>query len=296
VTILYTGINPRYQAFNWLPDGLNVMYSAAGFWDTTRKRIRDGRFLNRVGLRFLDCGGFTLLNRHGDYPFMMAAYANIVARLKPHYYASMDYPCEPEITRSLALTSNRERIAATVANAQRLTAEFEMMLPDSTLVPVVQGWTLDEYKHCLDLYHAAGVIRPYMAIGSMCTRSNNRELARIIPALHEYAMEAGAHWLHFFGLKMSPVTMELDRYIYSRDSAAVLFANSADIKARWGGRFPRTAAHKREAFGYFFRRASEAELMHDTAVACPDCYSLKVVPATDEFPERACADCGCVRE
>lgn len=203
-----------------------------------------------------------MLNRYGDYPFSMGAYANIIAYLRPDYYASMDYPCEPEITRSLALTSNLERIRATVANARMMADDYEAMLPGVEMVPVIQGWTLDEYKTSIDLYGRSGMIRPYMAVGSMCTRSNDRELERIIPSLHDYASQAGVKHLHFFGLKMSPVTIDLSGYIYSRDSAAVLFANNAETKRRWGGRFPRTQEQKKEAFSMWFNRAVSAGLIY----------------------------------
>lgn len=293
MTYLFIGINPRYQWFSWLPDRLNVMYSAAGFWDNDQGELRTRNYFTG-GMRWLDCGGFTLLNTYGDYPFSMGAYANMVARLRPHYYATMDYPCEPEITRSLGLSDNATRIEATVENARRMLVDYEPMLPLATAVPVIQGWTLDEYIHCLDLHIATGTARPYMAVGSMCTRANDAELLGIVPKLHAYAAAAGVQRLHFFGLKMSPVTAQLEPYIWSRDSAAVLFANDQETKARWGGRWPRKKAHRREAFSLFFERAWAQELVYDLGHddMCPVCHSYQINHPCEEFPEFACANCG----
>jgi hypothetical protein len=293
-TYLFTGINPRYQWFPWLPDGLNVMYSAAGAWDETAQRFNPRKFMPGTHGRWLDCGGYTVLNRYGDYPWSAAAYANLVAILRPDYYATMDYPCEPDITRALRLATNEERIQATVANAAAFAQEYEPMIDGPQLVPVIQGWTLDEYLYCLHLYQEADMIREYMAVGSMCTRSNDEQLKEIVPALYEAARRAGVFRLHFFGFKMSSVLDGLQPYIYSQDSAAVYIANTRKVKERWGGRYAKTKAHKQEAFDIFFDRARDLRLTispKDTAV-CPCCHSYDIHPPTHSYPAFACAECG----
>jgi hypothetical protein len=32
-SLFFIGLNPRWQMYKFLPRGINVMYSAAGFWD-----------------------------------------------------------------------------------------------------------------------------------------------------------------------------------------------------------------------------------------------------------------------
>jgi len=293
-TYLFTGINPRYQWFPWLPDGLNVMYSAAGAWDEREQRFKPRKFLPGTYDRWLDCGGYTVLNKHGDYPWSMAAYANLVAILRPDYYATMDYPCEPSITRSLHLETNEARIQATVANAVAFASEYEPMIDGPQMVPVIQGWSLDEYLYCLRLYQDAGLIREYMAVGSMCTRSNNEQLKEIVPAVYDAARRAGVSRLHFFGFKMSSVLDGLQPYIHSQDSAAVYMANTKTVRRRWGGRYAKTKAHKQEAFNIFFERARNLRLTispADTAV-CPQCHSYEICPPTHSYPAYACAECG----
>lgn len=251
MSIFFIGLNPRWQNYKWLPDKLNVMYSAAGFWNNGSWRRR--KYLPKSGIRWLDSGGFTLLNLYGKYPFSIIAFMNLVAFLNPHYYASMDYPCEPDISRQLDLMSNAERIKATVANAIAMT-EWESHVRGK-LVPVIQGYTLDEYRQCIDLYHKLGTIREYMAVGSMCRRISNAELHNLIPGITDHARQASVKRLHFFGLKLSESLRDLSEFIWSRDSAVALDDYDPELrKLRGGRRWPVGQDEKKQAFHIFLNR------------------------------------------
>ncbi len=256
----FIGLNPRWQMYKFLPSKINVMFSAAGFWDNANGEWRRGaKFKSTFGLRYLDSGGFTLLNQYVDYPFSTINLANLIARLRPHFYVPKDYPCEPEISRSLGLMTNVQRIKATVANAVEL-AEWESQLPGQ-MVPVIQGYTLREYLHCLHLHREAGTIRDYMAVGSMCRRINDRELGRLIPGIYCAAQRLGCTKLHFFGLKLSPSLKIYNEMIYSRDSAVAMDSYSNEVRAKRGGRrFPRGQEEKRQNFEMFLGRLDELGL------------------------------------
>lgn len=238
--------------YKFLPDKLNVMFSAGGFWDNEKKEWRRGaKFKPFFGLRWLDCGGFTILNQYMDYPFSTVNLANLIARLKPDFYVPKDYPCEPEISRSLGLMSNKERIEATVDSALKL-AEWEGQLK-GVMIPVIQGYSLDEYLHCLELYNSRGLIRDYMAVGSMCRRISNDELKKLIPGVYQAASNLGCQKLHFFGLELSKKLEPFRDMIYSRDSAAIFFGDK-----KWQGRrFPRGQKEKKEGFDLFLGRLRE---------------------------------------
>lgn len=264
MSLFFVGLNPRWQQFRWLPETLNIMYSAAGFWDGNSWRRKF--FFRQRGLKWLDCGGYTLLNKYGEYPFSPVAYANLVATLKPNYYASMDYPCEPNISRSSNLAENSERIAATVKNAACM-IELEIHNPDARLVPVIQGYSLDEYLYCIDLHAQAGTIREYMAVGSMCRRVSNQELHKLIPAIAERSMQAGVKQLHFFGLKLDPALLDLSQFIWSRDSAVALDAYDPKLRAERGGRrWPKGPQEKRAAFESFFSRLDSMGLQYARSI------------------------------
>jgi hypothetical protein len=255
--LFFMGLNPRWQQYKFLPAGLNVMYSAAGFWDGHEWRRR--KFQKRVGLKWLDCGGFSLLNLYGEYPFSIVNYANLQAFLQADYYATMDYPCEPEISRQLGLMTNEERIRATVENALVL-MEWEGQLP-GRLVPVIQGYSLDEYRDCISLYERARAIREYMAVGSMCRRISTEELNRLIPGIYSAAAQAGVRRLHFFGLKLSPDLVPLSQFIWSRDSAVAMDSYSPELRRQRGGRrWPRGQAEKKAVFEEFLSRINDLGL------------------------------------
>lgn len=235
------------------------MFSAAGFWDNGE--WRKDKFPVSCGNKFLDPGGFTLLDKYEDYPFSVENFANLVARTRPHCYATMDYPCEPEINRSCSLASNKDRITETVANAIRL-AEYENELPGQ-LVPVIQGYSLEEYLSCIKLYQRFGMIRSYMAVGSMCRRISNGELHRLIPGIYYAAKSAGCERLHFFGLKLSSSLNDLSYYIYSRDSAVALDDYDPVLRAiRGGRRWPKGQQEKKKVFERFLERVETMGLVY----------------------------------
>jgi len=259
-TIFYTGLNPRWQMYRFLPDGLNVMFSAAGFWNGYD--WRKARYPKNAGLKFLDPGGFTLLSKNDDYPFTIAAFLNLVVRLRPDHYATPDYPCEPEISRGM-LRTNTERIHATVENA-RLVADAHQMTGynSGAYMPVIQGYTLSEYKYCIERYADAGLLTNYMAVGSMCRRLSSAELHTLIPGIAEYARQGNVTRLHWFGLKISPDLVDLREFIYSQDSAVALDAYDADLREQRGGRrWPRGQAEKKAAFMSFLGRVKDIGLV-----------------------------------
>lgn len=198
--------------YKFLPRGLNVMYSANGFWDDDEKGWRKGKkFKKSFGIRFLDCGGYLMLLKYGFFPFSVVNYANLIVYLRPHFYATMDLSCEPSLVdqAKAKIKTVTDRIEATVANAAEL-ARWESQLPGQ-MIPVIQGYTLDEYLYCLRLHEAAGTIRDYMAVGSMCQRTSGEELGRLIPGIRYAAQKLGCTKLHFFGLKLSPALTISDR-------------------------------------------------------------------------------------
>lgn len=291
----FTGLSPRWNYAPWIAPGTHIMYSAAAFWQADKQAWRRRPYPKQTGMRWLDTGGYLLLNKYGRYPFSPDNFANLVSQLQPDFYGTPDYPCEPDISRGLrGLMSNEERIKATVEQAVKL-AELEPLLGRRPqMVPIIQGYSLDEYIYCLDLYKNAAMLRPYMAVGSMCRRANSPELLAILPRLHDYAESLGVHALHLFGLRLTCQVQAVAGHIWSQDSAAVFYAPDKETKEAWGGRFPRTLAQKESAFLFFWARVAGSELIwrDNQAGTCPACGGFQVVPPIEEFPEWGCADCG----
>jgi hypothetical protein len=85
------------------------------------------------------------------------------------------------------------------------------------IIPVLQGWTLDDYLAHADAYHRAGIdlaAEPVVGLGSVCRRQATSEIGAIVDRLHAEGIR-----LHGFGVK----TDGLARYSYglaSTDSLA----------------------------------------------------------------------------
>jgi hypothetical protein len=80
---------------------------------------------------------------------------------------------------------------------------------------VLQGWELDDYLRCVELYESVGVDldrEELVGLGSVCRRQNTAEAARIVRALDGLP-------LHGFGMKTSGLAVYADA-LASADSMA----------------------------------------------------------------------------
>jgi len=166
---------------------------------------------------FIDSGGYSFFRKWGEYPFSLEKYlefVDIISDLYPlELVAIRDYPCEPDINRQHILT-NKERIEKTVSNA----VECFQSEGNYPWIPVIQGYTIEEYLYCVDLYKDVGIPLDYIAIGSICSRKGNlHTIRRIIRSIYERTKAK----IHAFGLSLvylkDPIIFNL---LFSSDSAA----------------------------------------------------------------------------
>ena len=196
----------------WRPD-VNVPL----FVSHRRLKRRKRQFPGALGPWALDSGGFTELNMHGRWVTSEAEYVDAVYRYVDEighltWAAPMDWMCEPFVVEKtgLSVEAHQER---TVENYLSLRA----MAPDLPFIPVLQGWTLDDYLACIGIYILAGVNvtkLPLVGIVSVCRRQNTSEVDHIVSTI-----AAGGVALHGFGVK----TVGLSRYasqLASADSLA----------------------------------------------------------------------------
>jgi hypothetical protein len=194
--------------------------------DRTLRRYR--RLPYAHGPWALDSGGFTELSTHGSWRNgpTPRQYVNRVRRYRDNighlaWAAPQDWMCEPFITGITGLT---------VAEHQRRTVdnfcELRALDDDLPFIPVLQGYRLDDYLTCIDLYRQAGIdltTYPVVGLGSVCRRQATTEIAHIINAIRD----AGITHLHGFGVK----TAGLRRYghhLISSDSLAWSYAARRD--------------------------------------------------------------------
>lgn len=147
----------------------------------------------------LDSGGFTELSMHGRWVTTLPEYVEAVARYHEigglQWAAPMDWMCEPVMLAKTGLTV-REHQERTVANYLDLKAAA----PDLPFIPVLQGWSIDDYLTCVDLYGQADVDLldgRLVGIGSVCRRQATIEIADLIGELAGIGVT-----MHGFGMKV----------------------------------------------------------------------------------------------
>lgn len=175
----------------------------------------------------LDSGGFTELQNHGRWRIGPDEYIAAVRRYRDEignlvWAAPQDWMCEPIIING-GWANGQYFVGThlTVAEHQRRTVENFVYLrdhaPDLPFIPVLQGWTLDDYLACIELYEQAGVdltAYPVVGVGSVCRRQATGEIGDITGALTARGLR-----LHGFGVK----SQGLERYsdnLVSADSMA----------------------------------------------------------------------------
>ncbi|WP_238431641.1 DUF7221 family queuine tRNA-ribosyltransferase-like protein [Streptomyces cavernae] len=127
--------------------------------------------------------------------------------------------CEPDMIAKTGLTVAKH-IDLTVGNFIDLMS-IDDQLP---IYPSVQGWTVADYEHCVDLYERRGVdltAYPWVGVGSICRRKTIREPFAILSTLAAMGLR-----LHGYGLKGDALAACAE-WLASADSMAW----SAD--ARW---------------------------------------------------------------
>ncbi|HEX7995564.1 MAG TPA: hypothetical protein VF506_16690 [Streptosporangiaceae bacterium] len=167
----------------------------------------------------LDSGGFSEVAARGADAFSEGPAPYITAVRRYHdeigqlaWAAPQDWMCEPFMTAKTGLS---------VAEHQRRTVrnllDLRMAAPDLPFIPVLQGWTPDDYLRSIDLYTAAGVdlsAEPLVGLGSVCRRNRTGEIVRLVMTL------AGAGLaVHAFGSK-GDGAVAIAEYAASADSMA----------------------------------------------------------------------------
>jgi len=176
----------------------------------------------------LDSGGFTELSKHGrwtvepfEYVQRVKAYDLQIGNLD--WAAHQDWMCEPWIIAKtgLSVREHQERTVENFVELERLWQFWDAKFTfhsgaESPFMPVLQGWTVEDYWRCIDLYAQAGVRLadyPLVGLGSVCRRQATGEITEIVRSLGAVLR------LHGFGVKTSGLA-SYGRWLHSADSMA----------------------------------------------------------------------------
>jgi hypothetical protein len=183
---------------------------------------------------FVDSGGYHhMVAGDGAYASSDEEYLIYLLKHRPALYALRDYPCEPDLLRSLGRTVREQQERTTDHHRQLLDKVDGHNLADNA-VSVIQGWTLDQYLSHLDELRDHGLLTPTMAIGTICRRGYDAEIAEIVMAVRE-ALPSWVN-LHAFGVKSSVLRFrEVVEALDSVDSAAYDYSESRVPSSRADG-------------------------------------------------------------
>lgn len=219
---------------SWLWDArYEPLFRGTTFFVSYNRFIdRKGPFEAALHDHCRDSGGFTHLKQNGCWTIPAEEYiANNrrwdVTLGAARWIAPRDWMCEPWVifgknqhlkpsdpnyfhgtreARGIApgVVEDPERdLDAAVLIHQRYTVEDYLELtrlaPDLPIIPVLQGWTLQQYQRCADMYAAAGVdlaAQPIVGLGSVCRRQATSEIREIVEHFHAQGLK-----LHGFGVK-----------------------------------------------------------------------------------------------
>lgn len=169
----------------------------------------------------IDSGGFSELNLYGKWKTEPNKYIEEIniwnSTGKLDFAATQDWMCEPYILKKTGLS---------VVEHQRRTIDSYAHLlsksPSINWLPVIQGFTLEEYISHIKMYEIFGlpINNLYVGVGSVCRRQSIRGkdgIDGIIP-LFKTLKDMGCK-IHAFGLKKSGIPL-LNNYVYSADSLA----------------------------------------------------------------------------
>lgn len=181
---------------------------------------------------FRDSGGFTQLQMYGSWEsvsvdqFVEETRRDAEEVGQMEYCAPMDWMCESLIINGGKIgtfefvgtkKSVREHQELTVANYIALRERA----PELPWVPVLQGWTLDDYLRCAEMYERADINLAALSrvgVGTICRRQGTDEAALILKRLESEGLR-----LHAFGLKGTGIP-NVAPYLASSDSLAWSYA------------------------------------------------------------------------
>lgn len=184
----------------------------------------------------LDSGAFTEISTHHAYRHSPEEYAIEASRWLRvpglRVIVSQDYMCEPFILEKTGLTvADHQRL--TIERYDRILAAWEPlaemaawagMTPEPVpLMPVLQGWTKEDYVAHLRAY--GDRIKPgmWVGVGSVCKRQGSPE--QVLDILRAIKAERPDLRLHGFGMKITALMHAAVRaLLYSADSMAWSFA------------------------------------------------------------------------
>lgn len=206
--------------FTGLHQPSDAKHFDGAFISVNRLRPRKAPIIG-VGRWIMDSGAFTELNTFGHYRHSVADYAAEIRRWKTNGSGNLmaaiaqDYMCEPFVIAKTGL-SVAEHQTKTIMRFDALRAED---VAGVYIMPVLQGYTADEYVSHIRQYGRRLRLGAWVGVGSICKRNGDPRAIAVV--LHAIKTARPDLRLHGFGLKTTALADSLVRsLLVSADSMA----------------------------------------------------------------------------
>jgi hypothetical protein len=205
----------------WMEDEFFPGHAAFGdvclFVSANRLDDRTSRFPEARCRYSIDSGGFTHIAQYGRWVYGPRTYVGRLRRWidqlgEPDWCAPQDWMCEPVMLAKTGKTV-REHQKLTTANL----IELRTLAPDIGFIPVLQGWSADDYLRHAEDYGRAGIdlaAEPVVGVGSVCRRQKTAEVEGLMRTLRGMGISP-----HGFGFKIEGLRRCAD-VLESADSMA----------------------------------------------------------------------------
>jgi hypothetical protein len=172
----------------------------------------------------MDSGAFTNITTKGGHISVekyLAAIKKFQHNGKLLAAVAQDWMCEPFVLNKTGLTV-QEHQQRTVDGYRILRGRAAVECPDVYIMPVLQGYTPDEYVECLRLYGTDLGYGAWVGVGSVCKRNGTPiGVAAVVSAIKAVRPDLR---LHGFGIKKTALAVPYIREnFYSADSQAASF-------------------------------------------------------------------------
>ena len=211
----------RFYVGTWKPQHCHLFSHAFISVNTLRGR----RSAFKANKWIMDSGAFTEISKYGQYRNSVSTYAEQCLRWKSlardelELVVAQDYMCEAHMLKKTGMTI-REHILKTV---DRYVGLKEAIGGEVGIMPVIQGFSPEEYVYCVEQYGELLEQGAWVGVGSVCKRNSNQlQVYRLLYAIKKKRPDLR---LHGFGLKKTCLAYaEIVSLLESSDSMAWSFA------------------------------------------------------------------------
>ena len=180
---------------------------------------RVSRYPRALGPWVLDSGAYSELALYGEWRTTTAQYIAAVRRYEDEidglvWAAPQDWTCDPDSLAATKLTVQQHQL--------RTARNFVRLQGDGPFMPVLQGWTRDDFMRHVEMYDREGIdlaAEPIVGLGSIASRADQPLVLHIADELRDAGIA-----LHGFGLKRRAITAAAGQVFTSIDSLAWSYA------------------------------------------------------------------------